>query len=65
MLVDTRHPVDVTYSEVPFGEVFGAYNELFVKDTEGGGVNLVNGIRLLFDTEMEVTLVPGRFLVDL
>lgn len=65
MQIDSRQTEEMTYSDVPFGEAFSAYDQLFIKDMAGGGVNLVTGSRGLFDPDEAVVLIPGRFVLDL
>lgn len=64
MQIDLRHQEMLTYSEVPFGEVFQMFEQIFIKDNEGGGTNLVTGTYSRFDVGDEVLLIPGRFVVD-
>lgn len=65
MQIDSRQTEELSYSDVPYGEVFSVFEQLFIKDNEGGGVNLVTGTRSHFEFDEQVLLIPGRFMVDI
>lgn len=64
MQIDSRQQEEMSYSDVPFGEVFTTWDQLFIKDDNDGGTNLVTGQHRYFDTDHRVILIPGRFVVD-
>lgn len=64
MQIDVRQQEEMSYSDVPFGEVFTMWDQLFIKDNAGGGTNLVTGTYNQFEIDDTVVLIPGRFVVD-